>query len=336
VSNVIAADANDVANRLHKYDLSGSTILLTGASGLIGTHILSVLGQMELLGRGPEAIFAISRTNFPMFADPLPKCTKTLEIDLTDKSQRLSLPAVDFVMHSAGYGQPHKFLANPLATIDLNTRVTSELIEHLKPDGRFLFVSTSEIYSGLSGALFLETQVGTTNTDHLRAPYIEGKRCGEAICLAVLGAHSQCVIARVALAYGPGVFSGDDRVLYSFVRQALMSGSIKVADAGLANRTYCYISDTVEVLLKLLFERDATGIFNVGGVSRISIRDLALLVGQLSGSDVFFDESNTGAIGAPSDVQLDLNKVRSLFGIRDYISINEGVERTLTWWRNSL
>jgi nucleoside-diphosphate-sugar epimerase len=335
VSDIVFEDAEAVTSSLQNLDLSGSVVVLTGASGLIGTHILSVLGLLERDGRGPSTTVAVSKANLPKFVNPPPKRMTSLQVDLTDRAQKINLPRADFIIHAAGYGQPAKFLSNPLLTLDLNTRVTAELIEHLSSSGRFLFLSTSEIYSGLTGTPYLESLVGTTNTDHIRAPYIEGKRCGETICKAALGPSQRYVIARVALAYGPGVFADDDRVLYSFVRQAISQRQIRVSDAGLANRTYCYVSDTIEVLLRLLFKPQLSGIFNVGGISRTTIRELALLVGQLTGCQVSFSEPTSGLMSAPVNVEVDLTKTTIQLGHRQFVSLEEGLKRTLKWWRDS-
>ncbi len=336
MTRIIESDSLSVAKHLDSCDLSGSIVVLTGASGLLGTHIMSVLGQLERCKRGPEKVFAFSRNNDPVFVDPLPKCMESIKQDLTDRSKSLRLPQVDFIIHAAGYGQPQKFMERPISTIDLNTRVTAELIDNLSPSGRFLFVSTSEIYSGLDNPPFKERQVGTTNTDHFRAPYIEGKRCGEAICISALGNSKRCIAARVALAYGPGVFHDDDRVLYSFIRQAVENQIIKVADAGSARRTYCYVTDTVEMLMRLLLQQDLSGIFNVGGISHTSIRDLAMLVGELSQCNVEFAEQENSSLGAPRSVAVDTTKIDQVFEKRDYVNLAEGVRRTLKWWKDCL
>lgn len=330
---VVADDALSVVERLQTTDLSGSVVVVTGASGLLGTHILSTLGLLESMGRGPDHLFAISRSNTPKFANPIAPSTTTLQFDLTRPITSLKLPRADYIIHAAGYGQPKKFMADPLSTIDLNTRVTINLIQSLAPNGRFLFASTSEIYSGLSDSPFLESQIGTTSPQHVRAPYIEGKRCGEAICHAVLGATRRYIAARIALAYGPGVFATDDRVLYSFIRQAINRRRIEVANSGLANRTYCYVSDTVYMLLSLLFHSDLAGVFNVGGISRTSIRDLAILVGELANAEVVFGDDQEVTSGAPADVFLDMSKTLRVTKQEEFVSLKDGIERTLRWWR---
>lgn len=333
MSQVITDDALSVVERLHATDLSGSVVVITGASGLLGTHILSALGVLDAMGRGPDRLFAISRSNFPKFANPIGPSTTTLQFDLTRPIDNQKLPRADYIIHAAGYGQPNKFMANPLSTIDLNTRVTKNLIESLSASGRFLFASTSEIYSGLSDSPFIESQIGTTSPQHVRAPYIEGKRCGEAICHATLGASHRYISARIALAYGPGVYSTDDRVLYSFIRQAINLGRIEVADLGLANRTYCYVSDTVYMLLSLLFRSDLAGVFNVGGISRTSIKNLAVLVGELTNVEVTFGNNEEVTSGAPAEVCLDMSKTLRATEQKEFVSLKDGIERTLRWWR---
>ena len=97
-----------------------------------------------------------------------------------------------------------EFMQNPVKTLQLNTSTTLLLFEKLLPGGKFLFISTSELYSGLSHPPFTEQQIGTTNTTHPRACYIEGKRCGEAIVNAFREQGVNAKSARLALAYGPG------------------------------------------------------------------------------------------------------------------------------------
>lgn len=335
MSQIIADDALSIVERLQNTDLSGSVVVITGASGLLGTHILSALGLLEAMGRGPDRLFAISKSNFPKFANPIAPSTTTLQLDLTRPFDSLKLPRADYIVHAAGYGQPNKFMADPLSTIDLNTRVTMKLIESLSDSGRLLFASTSEIYSGLSDSPFIESQIGTTSPQHVRAPYIEGKRCGEAICHATLGANRRYISARIALAYGPGVFSTDDRVLYSFIRQSINRGRIEVADLGLANRTYCYVSDTVYMLLSLLFNSDLVGVFNVGGISRTSIKDLAILVGELTNSEVVFGIDEEATSGAPAEVCLDVSKALRATKQENFVSLRDGIGRTVRWWRET-
>src|SRR3990167_10231086 len=159
----------------------------------------------------------------------------------------------DYIIHAAGYGQPAKFMADEIATISVNTTAVIELLKKLKPSGKFLFLSTSEIYSGAKSP-YKETDIGTTSPTHPRACYIESKRCGEAICMAYRRKGFDVKIARLSLAYGEGTKSDDTRVLNQFIKQALTKGKIELLDMGEAKRTYCYIEDVVKILWAVLLQ----------------------------------------------------------------------------------
>jgi UDP-glucuronate decarboxylase len=335
VSYILETDAKEVVSRLANLDVSGSSVILTGASGVIGISLIAALNELARSGRGPELIVAVSKQNTPRKTSASSAHIEYQTMDLIKSGWKQLLPRADFVIHAAGYGQPAKFMADPLTTLKLNTFVTAELIDCLSPHGRFLFASSSEIYSGLTGSSPTETETGTTTPSHPRAPYIEAKRCGETICNAVLGQRNCHINARIALAYGPGAYPDDERVLYSFIRQALNGKVVRVKGAGLARRTYCYVSDMSEVLLKLLFNRDCYGTYNVGGVSEISIRDLAAMVADLTDADLVLDADDDTVLGAPNEVRLDLRKMQSETGKSSYVSLVDGLSRTIQWWKET-
>ncbi|MEK7097218.1 MAG: NAD-dependent epimerase/dehydratase family protein, partial [Patescibacteria group bacterium] len=160
--------------------------------------------------------------------------------------------------------------------------------------------------------------------------YIEAKRCGEAICNAYRAKGVQAKSARLSLAYGPGTKQGDLRVLNSFIQKAIQ-GKIEMLDYGEAKRTYCYISDAIEIMWKiLLFGKEP--VYNVGGFSNITIADLARKIGKYLDIPVVFPKISSDKIsGAPVDVSLDMSKVKNEFGKTEYVSLDEGLERTIEW-----
>ncbi len=136
----------------------------------------------------------------------------------------------------------------------------------------------------------------------------------------------------MALAYGPGTRKHDTRVLNSFIERALCQKRIELLDAGQAIRTYCYISDTVEMLWRiLLFGRE--GVYNVGGLSTVSILELGRLIAGKTGATVSCPAVATQLAGAPEQVRLDLSRIESEFGKRQYVSLDEGLEKTIAWQR---
>ena len=308
-------------------------MLVAGATGIIGTYLMATLLEMQGRGKGPAHITAVSRSGLPAALLDLGSSTVVVA-DLAHTPALAALPKFDFVVHAAGYGQPGKFTVNPVATLALNTAGTIELASHVAPGGRMLFISTSEIYSGLEAPPFFEDQVGTTNTDHPRASYIEGKRAGEAVMSAFTqGGDMQGTSARLALAYGPATRLDDSRVLNEFIRSALSQKVIRLRDSGTAMRTYCYVTDAVEMLLNIWLH-GSEAIYNVGGTSRTSIADLARSIGEIAGAEVEIPESGTGQTGAPDDVWLDLRKTVELSGKSDFVPLRVGLERTVAWQRD--
>lgn len=218
--------------------------------------------------------------------------------------------AYDYVIYGTGYGQPTKFTDNKIETFDINsvTKI-SWAFSHLKKGGKFMFISSSEIYSGAPSP-HKETDIGTTTPQHPRACYIEGKRCGEAICMAYKEQGYDVKIARLALAYGPGTKKGDTRVLNQFIEQALTKGSIWLRDKGESIRTYCYVEDAVEQMLNILFKGNDC-VYNVGGKSTVTIYNLAKTIAAITLSKFYCGEVSDSS--APEDVRLDMTKTLTEF-----------------------
>lgn len=331
LSEIIIKDAENILEKVDLSELEGKSILITGASGLIGTYFLAclkILSEKKKIGK----ITAVCNNQYPIYLNDLINYPEieVLTGDLTDYEFCQKLPVADYIIHAAGYGQPGRFMENQIKTLKLNTETTFRLFDKLKDNGKFLFLSTSEVYSGLTTSPHKESEIGLTNTTHSRSCYIEAKRCGEAICNAHRTKGVQAKSARLSLAYGPGTKPDDLRALNSFIQKALQ-GKIELLDEGVAKRTYCYISDAIEIMWKiLLFGKEP--VYNVGGFSSITIADLAQKIGKYLDVPVAFPKKSSGKIsGAPIDVSLDMTKVKNEFGKTEYVAFDEGLERTIEW-----
>jgi nucleoside-diphosphate-sugar epimerase len=328
---IIQKDIDEIWPNLDLNSLQDKTILISGASGLLGTYFLASLKKLQENHRSGLKTYALVKSEPTDYFQKL--CSfegaQIIQGDLTDQNFQRNLPHADFIIHAAGYGQPHRFMEFPITTLHLNTAVTFAFFERLKAGGKFLFIGTSEVYVGLERSPHQESQIGHTNTDHPRACYIEAKRCGEAICHSFKKSGIDAKIARLALAYGPGTRLGDRRVLHSFIEKGLQ-GEIRLLDQGQAWRTYCYVTDAIEVLWKIFLEGQQT-VYNVGGVSRTSIRDLAITIGHLMRVPVVFPKEIHKLAGAPEDVQLDLSRIQKEFSKKDFIKLEEGLRRTIEW-----
>ena len=331
-NSIILEDIDEIWGEIDLSELQGKSVLITGATGLIGTYLVYSLIKLNQTAAQKVTIRIVTHNGLPSHLEHL-AAEKNFEIyqgDLSEFAFCASLPESDYIIHAAGYGQPRKFVEDKVKTIRLNTLATDILLSKLKPDGKFLFVSTSEIYSGSKDFPYQETSCGLTMPDHPRACYIEGKRCGEAICHAWNTAGRTAKIARVSLAYGPGIRPADGRVLYNFIQKGV-AGEINLLDAGTAGRTYCYISDNVSNLWNILL-RGKEVTYNVGGISHATIRELAETVGKILNVPVVLPQVEEGLSGAPQEVALNLDKTRNEFGKTNYKSLREGIERTVKWY----
>lgn len=329
---IIEQDAKTIIDCVDLTPLADKSILLTGASGLIGTYILACLYAYIRSSGAAINVTAITH-NVPDGIQAelmalLGACV--IQTDLGKQCALAGLPKHDFIIHAAGYGQPIKFMANQVTTLQLNTIGTFSLFDHLSTGGRLLFISSSEVYSGLASVSPREDQIGTTNTTHPRACYIEGKRTGEAICNAYRNVGVTASSARLALAYGPGTKPGDHRVLNSFIQRGICEGRIDLQDSGAAMRTYCYIADATEMLLNILLY-GTKPVYNVGGNSRTSIAGLARLIGKQLGVEVTIPDQESVLSGAPMDVTLDLTAITAEFQKKIFVTLDEGLSRTIEW-----
>jgi UDP-glucuronate decarboxylase len=335
LADQIISDAQEVYARnpdLFK-DLTGKRVLITGGTGLLGLHMLAVLGIVDKQF-GLSTLFYTSVQDFG-FPNRIIRVAAPnavwMQKNLAERYGTDGLPFADVIIHAAGYGQPTKFMADQIATLRLNTSVALDLDHYLASGGRALYISSSEIYSGNTWTPHTEYMHGTTTPQHPRAAYIEGKRCEEAIAAAQNKNEKTYKVARVSLSYGPGTRRNDDRVIYQFIGQALTSGVIQPKDAGQAMRTYNYVSDAVEMLFNILL-RGKQQVYNVGGTSLVSIRDLATLIALITDTHAMFPENTAQAdVSAPQAVRSSIDRYIAEFGKTDFVDIKEGLKRTIEW-----
>lgn len=332
---ILAKDAIEINKKINLKEISNKQIIITGASGLIGINFIASI--KEFCGNTKMKLPKITAVFHGEIQDHFKKIlsSKNFNIkrgDITDFTFSNSLPKADFIIHAAGYGQPGRFMQDQIKTFEINTKGTLVLLQKLKPGGKFLFVSSSEVYSGLLKPPYKETEIGTTNTTHPRACYIEGKRGGETICNIYREKGVQVKSARLSLAYGPGTRKNDMRVLNSFIEKGL-NGDINMLDQGQAQRTYCYVRDAIEIMWQILLN-GKDPIYNVGGFSSTTIFELAKKIADNLKVKLIIPKKENKLQGAPNNVQLDMSKVAKEFGKKrkDFVSLDQGLKNTITWY----
>ena len=326
-------DANFLLSRIALPNLDNSRILVTGSSGLIGGNILNYLNQLLNSGRYLFDVDALSvqpRVDTSEFHKSIHFQTGDLSLGL----QKFSLQKYDYILHAATYGQPGKFVTKSLDTLALNGPVVIELTKLLAFNGTFLFLSTSEIYSGSPINPNSEGDLGSVPIESARGAYVYGKVFGE-VSLLQLSEKYRIRIGRIALSYGPGTKLSDSRVLNQLIQRGSVDHKIELADAGEAIRTYCYVRDTVEMLLNITFWGQSE-IYNVGGISKVTIRELGEEISNIMKVPFSFPSESKNHLNAPKQVELDISKYRSEFAEMEFMPLREGLRRTIEWQKSEL
>jgi nucleoside-diphosphate-sugar epimerase len=322
-------DINRIIKNIDFTSLQNKKVLITGASGLVGFYLTQCVKRLQ--NEFNIEVYLSYKNDIPSYLKHYYNFPYTeIKEDIT--SVKLEPKFFDVIIHSSGYAQPMKFLSDSLTTIKINTHATINLLDSLKMDGKFLFVSTSELYSGNNNFNIDESQIGTTTPSHNRACYIESKRCGETICHSYITSGYDVKIARLSLAYGPFTKLGDLRVLNSIIDKGLNNNTIELMDDGSALRTYCYITDVIEMFWNiLLHSKEVT--YNVSGFSNISIKELAGNVGKILDKKVIAPISLDGLAGSPKVVNISSEKYINEFQKQNFINMEYGLENVIEWMK---
>jgi nucleoside-diphosphate-sugar epimerase len=324
--DLLIRDAEESLNLVDYKALDGARVFVSGATGLIGMHLLTTLYVLKREGYKIEG-FGQYHNEPALYTRELADLAGFSLYHDSDK-----LPKTDVIIHSAGYGQPTVFMAKPAETIHVNTTVTEQLLESLNPGGRFLFVSSNEVYHGLQKEFAKEEDIGTTTPYHPRAGYVEGKRSGEAITYSYRKDGVNAAAARLNLTYGPGARAGDKRALSGFIDQAVNSGHIEMKFSGKDMRTCCYAKDVATMLWRVAL-RGTKPVYNVGERSTTSIAELASIVAHLTGSSISAPQDDVELAGSHALPRMDISLMEADLGRMEYTALEEGLKRTIAWHR---
>ena len=331
MSKILSEDASQLVYHADTFK-SGARILVTGASGLIGINLLALFLSDEFVKKSIDVYVCVNseasktflKTTFPNSR------IHFISVDLVGFKTFSLDQSFDYIFHLATYGQPGKFMSEQQDTMRLNSIGLIKLFQYLQPTGRLFFASTSEVYSGNPNTPHVESEIGNTTTTHPRACYIEAKRFGETFCYLKSQAGVNAYSGRISLAYGPGFRVGDRRVLNEFIFNALRTGSIQMMDDGSALRVYCYVRDTVDMILRQIHSNYFEPL-NIGGVEQISIIDLANKVANNCAAKVFPGKPAEHVGGAPLIVSSSTILASKILDKKSYVPMDEGIARATKW-----
>jgi UDP-glucuronate decarboxylase len=304
-------------------------ILVTGGAGFIGSHLCE-----RLLGQGHEVLCADNfYTSARANIEPLLN-NRSFELIRHDVTFPLYVE-VDEIYNLACPASPVHYQRDPVQTTKTSVHGAINMLGLAKRvKAKILQASTSEVYGDPAIHPQSEEYWGNVNPIGLRACYDEGKRCAETLFFDYHRQHKLRVkVARIFNTYGPRMHPNDGRVISNFVIQALQNKPITVYGDGSQSRSFCYVDDMVDGLIRLMESGDKViGPINLGNPVEFTMRDLADKVIAMTGSRSAV-EFQPLPPDDPRQRQPDISRARSLLGWAPTVPLNAGLEKTIAYFQ---
>ena len=322
--------------------LKNRSIMISGASGLIGSFLVDVIMKKNAADGLNCTIYALGRNeektrerfcktaNDPHFV--------FIRHDVTLPINRDDLGTVDYVLHLASNTHPMQYSTDPIGTIATNITGLKNMLDFAVEHHavRFAFASSNEIYGENRGdtEFFDEDYCGIINCNTLRAGYPESKRCGEALCQAYRAQKGlDVVIPRLTRSYGPTMLMSDTKAISQFIKKGVDGENIVLKSAGTQYYSYQYAADSVSGLMTVLLLGEGGEAYNIAEEhSDIMLKDLAAIVAGISGKEVVFeipDAVEAAGYSTATKARLDGHKLQAL-GWKPKYDIKSGMERTIS------
>ncbi len=301
-------------------------VVLTGGAGFIGSHLCE-----RLLAEGAEVVCVDNLLTGR--AENLAHLAGPLELRRHDITTPLEVPGpVDYVLHFASAASPVDYLAHPIQTLKAGALGTWVTLGMARAKGaRFLLASTSEVYGDPQVSPQSEEYWGHVNPVGPRGCYDEAKRFAEAMTIAYHRHHKvNTGIVRIFNTYGPRMRPDDGRVIPTFLLQAVHGEPLTVYGTGTQTRSFCYIDDLVEGIIRLM-RSDVHDPVNLGNPEEVRIVELAHLVLELTGSRSPLTYKPLPE-DDPTRRRPDITRARTLLGWTPRVPLQDGLRRTLDWF----
>ncbi len=310
------------------------TVLVTGGAGFIGSHLCLRLyeegyrvicldnfftGRLENFGERHRELLLSGRFEFVRH----------------DVTEPITLE-VDQIYHLACPASPVHYQYNPVKTIKTNVLGMYHMLGLAKRvKARILQASTSEVYGDPQVHPQPETYWGHVNPIGVRSCYDEGKRVAEALMMDYHRQHKLAIrIARIFNTYGPNMAVNDGRVMSNFICQALRNEPITVYGQGEQTRSFCYVSDLVDGLIRLM-KSDQIGPINIGNDREVSMLELVKAIEKQIGRPLTIKHEPLPQ-DDPTRRRPDLTRARTLLGYEPKVSLEDGVHETIAFFKKEL
>ena len=305
-------------------------ILVTGGTGFIGNHLCR-----KLLNQNHYVICLDN--NFTGSMDNIQDLLthKNFEFIRHDITEPL-LIEVDQIYHLACPASPKAYQYNAIKTIKTNILGTMNALGIAKrTKARILLTSTSEVYGDPEISPQVEEYWGNVNPIGIRSCYDEGKRVAETLMMEYYRNHqTEIRIARIFNTYGPRMDKNDGRVVSNFINQCLEGNNITIYGEGSQTRSFCYVDDTVEGLIRLMNQEETIGPINIGNPYEMTIKELAekCLVMIETHSTIVYKELPSDD---PMKRQPDITKAKKYLDWSPIVDLEDGLKKTIEYFRNN-
>ncbi len=305
-------------------------IIVSGAAGFIGSHLVerllteahSVIGLDNLITGSTRNLAQVEGN--PRFRFIRHDVTQPFESDAE----------VDAVLHLASLASPKDYLAHPLETLEVGSAGTRNMLELARRhEARFLLASTSECYGDPLVHPQAESYWGNVNPVGVRSCYDESKRYAEALTMAYHRVHGvRTNIVRIFNTYGPRMQLHDGRVVPAFIDQALRRAPLTVFGDGSQTRSFCYVSDLVEGLYRLMLSDERFPV-NLGNPAEMTILQFAQAVQKVAGSNLPIRHEALPE-DDPKRRRPDISKAKRILGWEPRVPLEEGLRKTWEYFRD--
>ena len=306
-------------------------IVVTGIAGFIGSHLADRLLSQGHIVIGLDNLLTGSADNIKHLDD------RRFTFINHDVTEHISIAGqVDFVLHWASPASPTDYLEWPIPTLKVGALGTHNALGLAKAKGAtFVLASTSEVYGDPLEHPQSESYWGNVNPIGPRGVYDEAKRFAEAITVAYYRYHKvNAKIARIFNTYGPRMRIKDGRAIPTFIAQALSGEDLTVFGAGNQTRSFCYISDLVDGIIRLM-ESNSNEPVNLGNPKEMTINTIAQQIVAMTGSRSQIIHRPL-PIDDPKVRQPDITRARELLGWAPHVTIDDGLRRTIDYVKQKI
>ena len=305
-------------------------ILVTGGAGFVGSHLIDRLMEANHDVICLDNFYTGNKRNILHWRD-----NPNFELIRHDVTEPIRLE-VDQIYHLACPASPIHYQYNPIKTTKTSVLGTINMLGLAKRvKARILLASTSEIYGDPDVHPQREEYWGNVNTIGIRSCYDEGKRIAETLCFDYHREHGvEIRVARIFNTYGSRMLENDGRVVSNFVVQALKGIPLTVYGDGSQTRSFCYVSDLVDGLIRLM-NGDHEGPVNLGNPDEYTILELAEKIQQTINPDAKIEFKPLPA-DDPRQRQPDITRAKEWLGWQPTIPLEEGLSKTIADFRDRL